>query len=254
MTPGGTGRPDAEDGGHAAPPRVASRPVSLASLAAIFAPLAAGIALARVHGMDPLALLGVLVSFVAACAWIWLRRERWLDWGLGPLDARAVSIALLSAPALLMVSSAAGALLERWTGWTPNAEAFDAVRGNVPVLLSGLVLVWTTAAFGEEMLFRGVLLRGLETIFVRRGLSGSGSALSALLISSILFGLAHEYQGAAGMVLTGLVGLAHGLLVLATRNLWVAILTHGVYDTIAFLLVFSGQDRLLSPDWVFPVR
>jgi membrane protease YdiL (CAAX protease family) len=222
--------------------------VSVRALLAVFAPLAIGIALARIDGLDSLALAGVVVTFAAAWLWVRGRGERWRDWGLGACDARAIGIAIVSAPALLVVSSVAGALVEQWTGWTPDAEAFDVVRGNVPVLLAGLVLVWTTAAFGEEFLFRGILLVSLERIGRRRGVSESSAAIGAVLISSVLFGLAHEYQGPAGMILTGLVGLALGALVLATRNLWVAILTHGLYDTIAFLLVFAGWDRVLWPE------
>ena len=48
------------------------------------------------------------------------------------------------------------------------------------------------------------------------------------------------------MVLTTLIGLGFGLVYfVGQRNLWAPILTHGGYDTVALLVVFSNGDRLL---------
>jgi membrane protease YdiL (CAAX protease family) len=44
------------------------------------------------------------------------------------------------------------------------------------------------------------------------------------------------------MISTGISGLVFGILYLATkRNLWTAILAHGAYDTVGFLLIFLGE-------------
>jgi membrane protease YdiL (CAAX protease family) len=59
----------------------------------------------------------------------------------------------------------------------------------------------------------------------------------------VLFGLAHQYQGLSGMISTGLVGLALGILFLKSRNrLWLTILTHGVYDAILITLIYLDKD------------
>jgi membrane protease YdiL (CAAX protease family) len=63
----------------------------------------------------------------------------------------------------------------------------------------------------------------------------------SLLITSILVGLGHAYQGVTGMVNTGIVGSYLGMLYMCSRrNLWTSILTHGLYDTAAFVLLFFG--------------
>ena len=70
--------------------------------------------------------------------------------------------------------------------------------------------------------------------------STRGWAASALA-SSALFGAAHLYQGASGVMATGLSGLVFASVYLASgRNLWACILAHGVLDTAGFLLIYFG--------------
>jgi len=223
---------------------LADSPLPLSSLFLVFAPLAVGLAAARWTAVEGYALLGVIATFVAA--WIWLRRrgEGWRDWGLGTLGARTLGDSILAAAALLFVTSGAADLLERTVGWVPNTEAFDVLRGSVPALVVTLLVAWTTAAFGEELLFRGLLLNGVRRAFGDRVGPGR-AAIAGLIVSSVLFGLAHGYQGGAGIVLTGFVGFVLGALFLAGRNLWLPILVHGIYDTVAIVLVFLGLDHAL---------
>ncbi|MCA9098036.1 MAG: CPBP family intramembrane metalloprotease, partial [Planctomycetaceae bacterium] len=70
----------------------------------------------------------------------------------------------------------------------------------------------------------------------------------SLFVTSILVGIGHAYQGLTGMILTAVIGFGFGLVYLANkRNLWSSILTHGFYDTIAFLLLFAG---IRMDDWL----
>ena len=78
-----------------------------------------------------------------------------------------------------------------------------------------------TAGITEEWLFRGWLLAVLTP------LAGVGGAIAA---STVLFGLAHAYQGVGGIVKTGLVGLFFAGLAWATGSLWAPILLHAVVD------------------------
>lgn len=84
--------------------------------------------------------------------------------------------------------------------------------------------VSTTAGFCEELIFRGYLL-WLLTPHV--GLIG------AIAISSALFGLNHIYQGWAGVLKTGIMGLIFALVFWATGSLWAAILLHVLVDVFA---------------------
>ena len=72
---------------------------------------------------------------------------------------------------------------------------------------------------------------------------GGGRAAwgASLVITSVLFGLMHFYQGPVGMASTGLIGLLLGALYLIVRrNLWVAILAHGLIDTIGITAAYLG--------------
>ena len=87
-------------------------------------------------------------------------------------------------------------------------------------------------------MYRGYLLTRTAQLF-----GGTGRAwLAGLGATTLLFGLGHGYQGAAGVIDTGLFGLLFGVLYLfAGRNLWIPVIAHGVADTTAFALLYFGK-------------
>jgi membrane protease YdiL (CAAX protease family) len=128
-------------------------------------------------------------------------------------------------------------LLLRLTGKPADLSDFQELIGNLKLLLIYLPLVWTLAAFGEEMVFRGYLMNRVADIFRNKRLAWTVS----LITVSALFGSAHMYQGMTGMIDEGLMGLLLGSLYLAfNRGLAVPIIAHGVQDTIDLLLIFFG--------------
>jgi len=82
-----------------------------------------------------------------------------------------------------------------------------------------------TAGLCEEFLYRGFAMAA----FAQAGMS----AWLAVLVSSILFGLAHSYQGRGGIVMTFVVGLALGASRLAYNSLVPAVLWHAAVDIVA---------------------
>ncbi|WP_339826055.1 CPBP family intramembrane glutamic endopeptidase [uncultured Parasphingorhabdus sp.] len=115
---------------------------------------------------------------------------------------------------------------DRWSG----------VAGNLPMFLLWLVIVWTAAAFGEEMFFRGYLISRLQTAF-----SGYRFApVLAVILPAIFFGYGHfYYQGWRGAIVTGGIALAFGtMFLLLKRNLWPVILLHGIIDTLTFTALY----------------
>ncbi len=97
-----------------------------------------------------------------------------------------------------------------------------------------LIFVAALAGFGEELLFRGVLQRLLE-----RWLDFGGSGrIAGLIASNVIFGLLHCLTPTYA-VLAGLMGIYFGLLLDATNppNLLTAMIAHGLYDYLAFLLL-----------------
>jgi membrane protease YdiL (CAAX protease family) len=131
----------------------------------------------------------------------------------------------------------------RWLGLhvakstTGVAGSIGLKQGDYFSLLKTLAVIWTFAAFGEEMSYRRYLLGRMAD-----ALGGSGlSYWIALVFASVLFGFGHYYQGPAGIFTTGCDGFMIGAVyLLCRRNLWVAVLTHGLVDTIGLTLVFFG--------------
>ncbi len=124
-------------------------------------------------------------------------------------------------------------------GETPRLEIFDGLRGNAVFYAQLLLLSWTVAAFGEEILFRGYLLTRVAGLFG----GGPRARLAALTLQAAAFGAAHLYQGLAGVLVTGSVGFVLGALYLMTRrNLWAVIVAHGLVDTVSLTALYLGLD------------
>lgn len=76
-----------------------------------------------------------------------------------------------------------------------DLSGYESIEGNNGLLAIFLTVSWTTAGFGEEMIFRGFLMAGLARCF---GASKVGWA-AAIVISSMLFGLIHVNTGAGAV-------------------------------------------------------
>ncbi|MCH8247318.1 MAG: CPBP family intramembrane metalloprotease [Bacteroidetes bacterium] len=100
-------------------------------------------------------------------------------------------------------------------------------------LLVWLVMVWTNAAFGEEMSCRGdSMLRLAEVVG-----EGHWAWRMPLALSTILFGFGHLHQGVAGVMGGVIVGLLLGILYLVSGR--------------TFGYPFSHTVRGISSDWCF---
>ena len=94
------------------------------------------------------------------------------------------------------------------------------------------------------MVFRGYLIRRVIDL---TGDSSIGRVV-AVAASSTLFGLAHRYQGWAGVVATGIIGAVLGTLYLFGRkNLWPVIVCHGIVDAVILAALYLGHRSLLFP-------
>jgi hypothetical protein len=103
--------------------------------------------------------------------------------------------------------------------------------------LTNLLIIWSFAAFGEELSYRGYLLTRAASIFGR----SNAAYLFGMVLVAVLFGFGHYYKGPAGVVDSTYSGLVlGGAFLLSGRNLWAAILAHGISDTFALFVVFMG--------------
>jgi uncharacterized protein len=103
--------------------------------------------------------------------------------------------------------------------------------------LRNLALVWIFAAFGEELSYRGYLLTRAADL----GNRSKMAYVVAMLYVAVLFGFGHFYKGPAGVLDSTYSGLVlGGVFLLSGRNLWTAILAHGISDTFAVVVIFMG--------------
>ena len=92
------------------------------------------------------------------------------------------------------------------------------------------ILLCMLVGFTEEIVFRGYLQR--QFIGWARGSVGWG-----VLASAVVFGSAHAYEGARGMVLITVFGVLFSLLALYRRSLRAGIFAHAWHDLIAGLAI-----------------
>jgi hypothetical protein len=130
-------------------------------------------------------------------------------------------------------------LVEPVTGFfwpKPTVPALaNEITGNVKVAVVALLVVWTFAAFGEEIAYRGFLLTRAADI----GRRSAAAYWTGVVLVSILFGYGYYYKGASGVIDSGVAGLILGTAyMLAGRNLWAIILAHGFIDTFGIIDAF----------------
>ena len=115
----------------------------------------------------------------------------------------------------------------------------NAITGNIKMAAITLLLVWTWAAFGEEIGYRGYLLTRAAEIGGRT----TAAYWIGIVVVAVLFGYGHYYKGPAGILDSGVAGLILGAAyMLSGRNLWASILAHGFIDTIGVIVLFFGWD------------
>ncbi|MGH9602639.1 MAG: lysostaphin resistance A-like protein [Terriglobales bacterium] len=171
-----------------------------------------------------------------------LRDGGWKAMGLRRPDSwrRIVLIAIAAATLRIVLAAVViDPLTERF--WPPAAApaGTESITGNVGMALLALGIVWTFAAFGEEIGYHGYLLTRAADLDAR---SPAGYWIGLVAVS-VLSGYGHYYKGPAGMVDSGIAGLILGAAyLLSGRNLWTAVLAHGFIDTVAVVGVFLGWD------------
>ena len=169
-----------------------------------------------------------------------LRDGSWTAMGLRRPASwrRTVWIAMAAAALRILLSAAVidPVTAHFWPAANPPS-GMNEITGHWKVALQWFLLVWTFAAFGEEIGYRGYLInRGADVA----GRTRLGYWLGVVAVS-VLFGYGHYYKGPAGIIDSGMAGLILGAAyLLAGRNLWACILAHGFIDTVGIIAVFFG--------------
>ena len=92
------------------------------------------------------------------------------------------------------------------------------------------VLVSFTAGFCEEVAYRGYLMTRLRLLLK------SKSWVIPVIVSSVMFGVGHAYQGWPGLILITIYGALFSLLYIRTGRLWPCIIAHSFQDLGALFL------------------
>jgi membrane protease YdiL (CAAX protease family) len=190
----------------------------------------------------PLAAVGKLPQYLWTMAWEWLlagfvwlgvrkrmplreliggRWATWEDFFLDIVFAAAFwvcALFVLGVTALLMHLDQGGKIetMRKQLGFlTPQT--------NLELALWYCVSL--TAGFCEEIIFRGYLQRQVAAI--------SNSMLVGVLLSAVVFGAAHGYEGPARMILIAIYGLMFGLLAWWRKSLRTGMMAHAWHDALS---------------------
>jgi membrane protease YdiL (CAAX protease family) len=191
--------------------------------------------------------LGTLLFYIVVLITLWAKRWDWPYFSLARPDwPRTIYRAILVTLGIFILNDfIVQPLIEAYFGRVDLSEiAF--IEGNLFYYVLFIMLGWILGGFCEEIIYRGYVLKRLAVIFG----DTNKAWLLAAIIASVLFGIAHSYQGLTGIIATGLIALLFGVVFIFNKNnLFVLVLTHGLYNMIAITLIYLGKARMIT-DWV----
>ena len=184
----------------------------------------------------------VPILFVLGLLSIRLRNGGWAAMGLRRPESWSRVLLIALGAAALRIALAEWVIDPLTSRIWPPAIApagTEAIAGDLRTALQWLLIVWTFAAVGEEVGYRGYLLTRAADL----GRRSPAAWWIGMIAVSILFGYGHFYKGPAGIVDSGVAGLILGsAYLLSGRNLWTSILAHGFIDTFGVTALFLGWD------------
>jgi len=117
-------------------------------------------------------------------------------------------------------------------------------RAALPAMLFAVTI---SAGFGEETVFRGYLFERLSRLLR----AGIGATVAIVLVSSILFSVAHYLdQGVPGVEQALITGLVFGTMYAVTRQIWLPMITHAVFDLTAVAIIYWDLESAVA-HWLF---
>jgi len=184
----------------------------------------------------------VPILFVLGLVSVRIRDGGWSAIGFRKPESWLRLILIALAAAMLRIVLGAFVIEPLAGHWWPPIHApagTEHIAGNIKMALLWLLIIWTFAAFGEEISYRGYLtLRAADV--------GGRSTVAfwlATIFVSVLFGYGHYYKGPAGVLDSSVAGFILGSAYLLTgRNLWAPVLAHGFIDTVGVIAAFFGWE------------
>lgn len=182
---------------------------------------------------EKLALYGSTIAFqwimCGVVTWRALARGLNLaELGLGRIsDAPLLLWSVFGAIALAALQWLNLRRMGRMTGAAPELmrKLSERLLPHKPIEAAPYAALAVTAGVCEELVYRGFVMAALA----RAGLP----VWAVLVVSSVLFGLAHAYQGRSGILGTTLMGLVFGMARMATTSLIPPMIWHAAVDLAA---------------------
>ncbi|RJP19911.1 MAG: CPBP family intramembrane metalloprotease [Candidatus Abyssobacteria bacterium SURF_5] len=134
---------------------------------------------------------------------------------------------VLYVPFLLLISALQNVLIEAGLSAPPESLPAYLKPEGVGEYFLALVLV-TVVAVSEEVIFRGYLILRFANV--------TGNLLLAALQSAVIFSLGHGYEGSAGVVSVGAMGLIFAGVYLWRMSLVAPIVMHFLQDFIGIIV------------------
>jgi len=212
---------------------------------------------AALRGFGPVGILAFIViglgnvlfvplSAILVLVWARAARIPWTDLGFARPRSwpRTILLGIVSGVVLkLLMKSVVMPLL----GADPINHAFHFLEGNRTALPWALYTMVIGAGFGEETLFRGYLFDRFGRLW---GTSVAGK-VATVIVSSVLFGLAHvSQQGLSGAEQATIVGVVVGIIVAVTGRLWLSMVLHAAFDLTALAIIYWGFESRVA-HWFF---
>jgi membrane protease YdiL (CAAX protease family) len=203
------------------------------------------LAMPHVSPMERLALYASTIAF----QWLAVTVVAWRAWAHG-FTASQLGLIVHDRNRILVASFVGAATIAalQWLNLRRVGKIPVALRGPLQAiaerilpqssveLLPYLALA-ITAGLCEEFLYRGFAMAALAHVGLQ--------AWAVVLISAVLFGLAHSYQGRGGMVMTLIIGTILGSSRIAYDCLVPAIFWHSAVDVVAG----TAGPRYLTRRW-----
>jgi membrane protease YdiL (CAAX protease family) len=153
----------------------------------------------------------------AFVGWNWNKGWKEIAWGIGLFVPFTLAADLLERGLLATGFSAPS---------TPLPAALTA-KGISELFLAALLVLVVTVS--EETIFRGYLILRIKGV--------TGSRVGAAILSAFIFSLGHGYEGSAGVVTVGFMGLVFAFVYLWRRSLVAPAVMHFLQDFIGIVLV-----------------
>jgi len=127
--------------------------------------------------------------------------------------------------------------IEMLTGVPIDYSSMSQLKENLPTTIVWLLIVWATAAFGEEIIFRGYFMRQFIKFF---GDSKISLVINILIFCSF-FGYMHIQQGITGQLVAAFTGsLLSIIFYMRKYDLWFLVMVHGFFNTLGILSFYFG--------------